>query len=94
MTLTLDAQQLVALIVGTAAFLGALAYLIRIGRRISRVGRAIATIVNHELTHNHGTSIKDDVHGIALTVGALSRDFEDFKTDFYHHIAEKEPESP
>lgn len=98
MTVVPLAAQIVGLIVGAAALFGALAYLIRLGRRAVRfVGkgvdllRALHSVVNHELTPNHGTSIKDDVYGIAVAVGLLSRDFEEFKHDFYRHLAEKEP---
>jgi hypothetical protein len=49
-----------------AAGLAALGYL---GRRIARAFRALEAlqrVVDHELTHNHGTSIKDDTHGTAI----------------------------
>lgn len=98
MTLTLTTDQIVAAVIGAAAFVAALGYFALLARRGLRWLRGLHSVVNHELTHNHGTSIKDDVHGIALTVGTLARtvdtiadDFEDFKTDFYRHLAERTP---
>lgn len=94
LAVTLDAGQLLAGVVALAAFLAALAYLVRLGRRFARTGRAVWRLVDQELTHNHGTSMKDDVYGIAVSVGELSRKVDDLSHDLYHHLAEKDPKTP
>lgn len=58
---------------GTAAGLVALGYLIKKLRQAARALDAIEVLVSRELTHNHGTSIKDDVHGIAISLGDIQR---------------------
>lgn len=49
-----------------------------LGRKLVRFLRAldrISRLVEHELTNNGGSSMKDDVHGIAVNVGMLQSDF-------------------
>lgn len=91
---TVDAGQLVAGVIALAAFLGALAYLVRLARRAGRHVRAAWRVIDQELTHNHGTSMKDDVYGIAVSVGEISRKLDDVSHDLYHHLAEKGPKTP
>lgn len=55
---------------------------------LSRRLEAVRKVINKELTHNHGTSVKDDVHGIAVAVGKLQRDFDDLTTRFDAHLRE------
>lgn len=72
--------DLPSLIILSAAVLAALAVIgraLRSGlawcRMVARQLRAVGDIVERELEHNHGSSIKDDVHGIAVAVGLLQR---------------------
>jgi hypothetical protein len=85
--ITVDTDQLVRWVVAAAGLVGALAYL---GKRVFqptiRRVRAIAHVIDRELDYNHGGSIKDDVHGIAVTVGQLSRDVTDLTERFNDHI--------
>jgi hypothetical protein len=43
--------------------------------RLGNMVRAMDEIISRELEHNHGSSMKDDVHGIAVAVGVLQRRF-------------------
>jgi hypothetical protein len=61
-------------IVLAGAVLTALGYLIRLGRRIIRYLTAAHDLLEHELTHNHGSSMKDDTRGTNVIVTALQRD--------------------
>lgn len=79
-TVHVTVEQIVGAIVGAAAFIGAVGYLWRKGKRLVRLIVAIhalleqaATVVGHELTHNSGSSMKDDVAGLAVAMGAVSR---------------------
>lgn len=72
-TLEVTWEQLVGGVVGGAAFLGAVGYLWRKGKRLVRLLIAMHALIEHELTHNSGTSIKDDVAGLAVAMGAVSR---------------------
>lgn len=86
---TLDSAQLVASVVAAAAFLTATAYLFRLLREAVRRLLALNELAEQELTRNHGSSMKDDIHGIAVTVGLLSRDVEDLTKRFNEHIRDK-----
>lgn len=44
------------------------------------------TLVTRELTHNHGSSIKDDVHGLAIAVGQQSREIDDLREAFFDQL--------
>lgn len=45
----------------------------------------LESLVNRELTHNHGSSIKDDMTGLAVGMGHLSRTVEQLRDDFDDH---------
>lgn len=49
----------------------------------------VATVVARELTNNHGSSLKDDVDGIAVAVGALSRQVDDIDERLTNHLKER-----
>lgn len=93
-TISIGADQTVGWVLASAALIAALIYLIRGARKVLRIVRAIQNVVEGELEHNHGSSMKDDVHGIAVTVGNLARDVDDLKADLYTHLAEKGPRTP
>lgn len=68
------------MIVATAAVLAALTVIYRQARALVRWAqglgrrlRAIDDVITRELEHNHGGSIKDDVHGMAVALGLLQR---------------------
>lgn len=70
--------------VALAALLAAVAYLgkvtrasVRWFRAVGRTVNVIEGVVQRELDHNHGSSIKDDVYGIARAVGVLGRTVDD-----------------
>lgn len=72
--------QVPSAIILAAAVLAALAMIgrsLRSGlawcRKVARQLQAMGDIVERELEHNHGSSMKDDVHGIAVAVGLLQR---------------------
>lgn len=46
-------------------------------------------LASKELEHNHGSSVKDDVHGIAVSVGYLQREVGRLRRDFDSHINER-----
>ena len=71
------------LVVGVLAGIG---YLIRLLRKAVRYLVALHSTVDRELNHNHGSSIKDDTHGTAITVGQLWRELEQVKKDLYAHL--------
>lgn len=80
---------------GIVSTLSVIAWAIR--RTLSGVRSAVHTIdaieeiVAQELTHNHGSSIKDDVTGLACTIGLLQREVGDIATrvDTLAHISAK-----
>lgn len=74
-----------AVLAAIAAGLAAVGYIARLVRRLVRIGSAIEHMVSNELTHNHGSSIKDDVYGIAVAVGKLSRRIDAIET----HLKER-----
>lgn len=79
------AGWLAASIVGGAGLIGACAYLWRVGRNLARVLNTILTIVRRELEGNHGSSMKDDMTGVAYTVGMLWRRVEDLERHQRRH---------
>lgn len=88
------ATTLTAIAAGVAALL----YLARQARRAFRAIRdglqllGVATdIVTRELEHNHGSSIKDDVHGTAVAVGQLQRRVGHLETAFHAHLKGTKP---
>lgn len=62
-----------------AAALAALLYVIRILWAGFRIMERVHTLVEHELTPNGGSSMRDDVAGIAVAVGGLQADLEELK---------------
>jgi hypothetical protein len=64
-------------IAAVAAGVAGVVYLVRGARRAVQAIGAIQDIVQRELEHNHGSSIKDDVHGMAVAIGILQRDREE-----------------
>jgi len=80
-------EGVAAAVVLAVAFLTALGYLIRQTRRMIRYLVAAHNLLERELTHNHGSSIKDDTHGTALVVGALRRDVD----HLYDHLGIPRP---
>lgn len=61
-------------IAAVAAGAAGAAYLFRGVRNVVRAIAAIQHIVERELEHNHGGSIKDDTVGMAVAIGKLQRD--------------------
>lgn len=61
-------------IIGAAAFLKAALYIAYGVRFVVHKLDQIDEITQRELSHNHGTSIKDDVHGLAVSIGSLQRE--------------------
>lgn len=72
-----DSELILTIVGGTvalASMVKAVAFLARGGRRLVHKLDAIDQLLTQELTHNHGSSIKDDVHGLALSIGEMQRD--------------------
>lgn len=62
-----------------AAAVAAVGYL---GKQVLVVARgvlAIKEIVQRELEHNHGSSMKDDIYGMARSLGEVQRQLADFR---------------
>lgn len=76
-----DAAIWIAAIAAGVAALGYLAKktrdAARAGVRMLRAVIAIQRLVERELEHNHGSSMKDDIHGMAVAIGQLQRDRDD-----------------
>jgi hypothetical protein len=60
-----------------AAGIAGFIYLARVVLYIARSIEAVRHLVQRELEHNHGSSMKDDVHGMAVAIGQLQRDRDD-----------------
>lgn len=63
-----------------AAIAAGVAGLIFLAAKIRNVVQSIVAIqhiVERELEHNHGSSMKDDTHGMAVAIGQLQRDRDD-----------------
>lgn len=54
----------------------AVAALVALGWLAQRIS-AIHRLVSRELERNHGSSMKDDMHGIAVSVGMMQRQVDD-----------------
>lgn len=80
--MTTDALTMIG---AAAAAVAGLAYLIRLGLKAARALDAIQTVVERELEHNHGSSMKDDVHGMARAIGKLQRQVDDLDADYQNH---------
>jgi hypothetical protein len=72
-TVTLDSDQIAAGIVAAAALAAGVAYFTRWVVKAGRVLFALHELAERELTHNHGSSMKDDTVGTAEGLGVLSR---------------------
>lgn len=72
-----DVLDLALWIAGIAAGIAGLVYIARGIRNVVQAIAAIQNIVERELEHNHGSSMKDDTHGMAVAIGKLQRDRDD-----------------
>jgi len=84
-TLTLDPEHIAAY----AAALAGLVYLARLVRKAVIKLDAIDKLTSRELERNHGSSMKDDVHGMAIALGILQREHGKLRADFDTHINER-----
>lgn len=89
-------QEIAAWVVSAAAGLAALGYLgkrvrdgVHLLDRIEGLVRSSNAVVERELEANHGSSIKDDISGIAYTVGNLWARLEQLERDLHAHIERK-----
>lgn len=87
-TVTIEPGVVVGGIVALAALLAALGALGRHLARMARILRAVGRLVEGELEHNHGGSMKDDVYGIAVSVGELGREVTDLNERLTAHLIE------
>lgn len=74
-------ERWLTLVTLAAAALAGVVYLIRQLLAAARVLDRLHTLVDHELTRNGGSSMKDDVAAIAVAVGQLQADVEDIRND-------------
>lgn len=70
-------QRWLTLVTLVSAALAGLVYLSRQVWRGFRLMERLAEVVQHELSPNTGSSMKDDVAAIAVAVGQLQADFQD-----------------
>jgi hypothetical protein len=78
----LDAlQRWLTLVTLVSAALAGLVYLSRQVWRGFKLMERLAELLQHELSPNSGTSMKDDVAAIAVAVGQLQADFTDLIRD-------------
>lgn len=61
-------------------------YLFRKARKAFQWIETVHRITTRELTHNHGSSMKDDTHGLAVALGEVQRRMDDLETDFRTHL--------
>lgn len=80
-----DGATLVAVL---AAGLAGLIYLGQRARTAMRAIEALQRVVSHELTHNHGTSIKDDTYGIAVSTKQISDAVDELRTGLSAIVAD------
>lgn len=69
-------------VVAAAAVAAALVYFARLTRKAVHKLDAIDELTSRELNHNHGGSMKDDMHGLAVTIGQLQRDRDEERDRF------------
>lgn len=81
----------VGVVVGLAGLIAAAGYLVRKARAGVHVLDRIETLLGRELEANHGSSMKDDITGIAFTVGNLWRRLEAVEKDLSDHLERKKP---
>lgn len=80
------AAGLVGIIVATAALLGAIGYLVNRVRRAWKVVVAVINVINRELHHNGGSSMKDDVTNLTRAVNLVARQVDDLDSRFSDHL--------
>lgn len=66
-------QDYAVWIAALAAGVAGMAYLARLLIAVLRRVTVIQRLTESELEHNHGSSMKDDVHGMAVSLGKLQR---------------------
>lgn len=66
-------------IITAAAVLAALGYIGNKALVIARAVLAVREIVQRELEHNHGSSMKDDIYGMARSLGEVQRRLDDYE---------------
>lgn len=76
-------------VVGYGAAGAAAVWLLKLLRSLVLKIDRLDRIASKELEHNHGSSIKDDVHGIAIAIGTLQRDHDELRRQFVQHIKER-----
>lgn len=81
----------VATVVGLASVIAAAGYLVKKVRAGVHILDRIERLVGRELEANHGSSMKDDITGIAFTVGNLWRRLEAVERDLADHLERKQP---
>lgn len=74
-------QRWLTLVTLVAAALAALGFIVRMTWKGFRVVERVHELVDHELTPNDGSSMRDDVAAIAVAVGELQRDFHELRRD-------------
>lgn len=70
-------QRWLTLLTLVAAALAALGYLVRQTWQAAKWLQAIHDVVEHELSPNSGSSMKDDMAAMAVALGGLQRDVAD-----------------
>ena len=73
--------RVVGATVAVAAAVGAIVLLYRTGVALVRRLDALDQLLTRELTHNHGSAMKDDLHGIAVSIGRMQRVQDDTLAD-------------
>lgn len=73
-------DQAAATVAAVAAGIAGAIYLTRKTVRFLRALDRLARLIEHELTNNAGSSMKDDLHSVAVNVGKLQGDFRDLGT--------------
>lgn len=81
----MSAEDVVLYGAAGSALLWALKLLRQLVLKLDRLDQ----LASKELEHNHGSSVKDDVHGIAVSVGYLQREFNRLRSDFDNHVNER-----
>jgi len=76
---------LVAIVAGGVSLL----QILRWGRNLAIKMDAIDNIITRELEHNHGSSIKDDVYGLAVAFGKLQREVGHMQYELRAHIRQQ-----
>lgn len=67
-----------------AAGVAGAVYLARLAAKGFRAVSTMAELVERELQPNHGSSIKDDVHGMAVALGITQRRLDQVERDVQH----------